>query len=604
MLGIAPLCAHRATSVRSVITAARPEFQYRARCGGSEGRLAHSSLPAASTREHKGCRLSACAASKPSVFSTSAPPRRRGANATRRRLSLYAEPGPLAAETLLPGHALSCDSLWRRLQILRTRSFATKRQRLDEYDCYEKTLDPRRVPASFGRIPIHLQSAGELRDSVKTAGCLRLSNPNFWLRCSSAVRDVAEGYRAREIVAILNAYAKAGYRDVSLFHHLARLLALQATDCRASDLAVALQAFARLNIPNKSFFDLLALQCISKADELGPRGIATVAAAYGGMQHPQHQLFSTLAQHVQARAEAFCSIDLSQLLWGCARVAFHNAPMLDCCADHLVQRLPTCTVLEALTAAEAFATLRFYRADFVAASSAFFRGKLPSIPVRSLPRLLRTFTTFDKLARPEDSRLDGQIVKEDAAPPLSANAALYRAALPALARHALCFSVSELSAVDWALRSVGLRHDLLTRVLQQLLQQQTAELSAPQCAEMLQQAAAQELDGTDQAAAAAVAALLEPPNTLLSELPPAAVIRTLDALERLQCHEELALCARLLFGEHAIDDTAAPSSSESVLKEPELLVAQRILLSVFPSEGKRRKGSCPVWRWLWGQAEQ
>lgn len=462
-----------------------------------------------------------------------------------------------------------CHS-WRCFQ--GSRGFATKRQRLDEYDSYEATVDPKRVPADFGRVPIHLQAAGELKETVTLAGRMRLANPNFWMRCSTAVKDLSGGFRAKELVSILNAYAKAGYRDAPLFHHLAQFIALQAHDCRASDLAVCLQAFARLGIRHESLFDILAWQCIRRIDELGPRGIATVAAAYGGVRHSHDGLFNNLAAHAEAQAETFCNIDLVQLLWGCARVGYRHSGLLERCADQLIHRVPTCTVLETLTAAEAFASLGFYRANLVSCLSEFFLCKIHSVPLRCLPTLLQTFTSFDKLLGPSGGPPGGPSA-------LTANAALYRAALPTVARQAHCFSLSELAAVDSALRSVGLTHDLLARALQQLLPQQAPHLSPQECVEMLHQTAARCADEKDHAVAAAVGALFSTSDKLWA-LPDVSVLRLLEALKELKCLQALVVCASLVFGEEQ------GVGKKRRLGGAELLVAQRVLLEAFPLGGK------------------
>ncbi|CDI85284.1 Chromosome III, complete sequence, related [Eimeria praecox] len=461
------------------------------------------------------------------------------------------------------------------------RGFATKRQRLDEYDSYEVTIDPQKVPHDFCRVPIHMQSAGELKDTVTVAGRMRLCNPNFWLRCSSAVRDLSECFRSREIVAILNAYAKAGYRDASLFGHLGQLLVLQAHDCRVSDLAVAVQAFARLNIPNSSFFDLLAVQCIRKINELGPRGVATVAAAYGGVKHPHLLLFGRLAQEVEAKAEAFCNIDLIQTLWGCSRVSYRHSKMLHRCADQIIHRLSTCTVTEALTAAEAFAALSFYRVDLVGSLSSFFKCRIRNLPVRSLPLLLQTFTTFDRLASPRADLPQGRLsaLQEGNSELLTNSVALYRAALPVIARAAICFSMTELSAVDSALRSVGLSHDLLTRALQQELQQRGPHLTPLECAQILRQVASRGGDGDDAAAAAAVRALLSSPSILVS-LPGMTFIQVLEDLKDLHCHGALAVIASYIYGDRCT------AHDKGLLGGAELLVVQRILLQCFSTAGK------------------
>ncbi|CDJ46908.1 hypothetical protein, conserved [Eimeria brunetti] len=458
------------------------------------------------------------------------------------------------------------------------REFATKRRRLDEYDSYEVTVDPKKVPCDFCRVPVHLQSAGELKDTIIVAGRMRLCNPNFWLRCTSAVKDVSVGFRPREIVAILNAYAKAGYRDASLFGRLGRLLALQAHDCRASDLAVALQAFARLKIPNNSFFDLLAVQCIRKIDELGPRGLATVAAAYGGVKHHHDPLFGRLAERVEAQAETFCSIDIIQALWGCARVSYRHSKMLHRCADQIIQRLATCTVTEALTAAEAFAALSFYRADLVVSLSSFFKCRVRSLPVRSLPLLLQTFTSFDRLASGQKDRRQGLLpsLQQGNADPLTSNAALYRAALPVIARAAICFSLTELSAVNSALRSVGLRHDLLTRVLQQELQRRGPHLTPLECIGVLQQVASRGGDGNDPAVVAAVRTLLASPEALQS-LPGTAMLQVLEDLKNLHCLGALAVAASFIYGDTCLDHAVG------LLGGAALLVVQRIVLQCFSS---------------------
>lgn len=461
------------------------------------------------------------------------------------------------------------------------RGFATKRLRLDEYDSYEMTIDPQKVPSGFCRVPIHMQSAGELKDTIILAGRIRLRNPNFWLRCSSAVRDMSEGFRAREIVAILNAYAKARYRDASLFSRLGKLLALQAHDCRASDLAVALQSFARLNISNSSLFDILAVQCIRKIDELGARGIATVAAAYGGVNHPHPLLFGELAQQVEAQAETFCSIDIIQTLWACARVSYRHSKMLHRCADQILHQLATCTVTEALTAAEAFADLSFFRADLVGSLSTFFKYRIRSVPVRSLPLLVRTFTSFDRLANPFADSAQGlpRKMQEGNAEPPTNNAALYRAALPAIARAAICFSLTELSAVDSALRSVGLSHDPLARALRQELKQRGPHLTPLKCAEILHQVASRGGDGSDAAAVVAVRTLLASPSALGS-LPGTTVVQVLKDLKDLHCLGALAIAASFIYGD------SSPSQEERLLGGAELLAVQRILLQCFSSAGK------------------
>ncbi|KAL8454298.1 hypothetical protein Emed_000407 [Eimeria media] len=455
------------------------------------------------------------------------------------------------------------------------RCFATKRQRLDEYDVYEATLDPRRVPADFGKIPIHLQSAGELKETIVTAGRLRLTNPNFWMRCSSAVRDLAGAFRMRELVAIVNAYAKAGFRDAALFDHLAQLLALQAHDGKASDLAVCVQAFARLGISHEPLFDLLALQCMRKVADLGPRGIATVAAAYGGVGLPSPRLFDKLSKQAQQQASTFCNLELTQLLWGCSRVGYRDAQLLDCWADQLMQRLPTCTELEVLTAAEAFATLGFHRADLVASLSAFFLRRIQGLPVRRLPMLLQTFVAFDRLSGSLDCSAGGQ-----RSVPLAVNAALYRAVLPAVARQAACFSVSELAAVDSALRSVGLTHEMLTGALQQVLHQRASQLSPEDCVGMLQEAAARGADSKDQAVIAATQILFGATRGL-SCLSASSLLQALEALKDLRHLPGLVVCASFIFN----GQRATGSSTE--LGGAELLVAQRVLLEAFPSKGRR-----------------
>ncbi|KAL8427664.1 hypothetical protein Efla_007083 [Eimeria flavescens] len=457
--------------------------------------------------------------------------------------------------------------------------FATKRHRLDEYDSYEATVNPQRVPPEFGRVPIHLQSAGELKETITVAGRLRLRNPNFWMRCSSAVRDLSASFRLRELVAIVNAYAKAGYRDAALFDHLAQLIALQAHDGRASDLAVCLQAFARLSISNEPLFDLLALQCMRKMEDLGPRGLATVAAAYGGVGIPHSRLFEMLAAQAEQQATAFCNLELTQLLWGCSRVGYKNFKLLNCWADQLMLRVSTCSELEVLTAAEAFAVLEFYRPDLVACLSAFFLRKIQGLPLRHLPMLLQSFIIFDNLAGDANGRAEGQAVL---AP--SPNAALYRAVLPAIARRASCFSLSELAAVDSALRSVGLTHDMLTGALHQLISQRASQLSPQDCVQMLHHAAARGNSSKDQAVAVALQLLLGPAD-FLGALPAASVLHVLESLRRLHDHQALAFCASLLFSQEQ-------RRGSTQLGGTELLVAQRIILQAFPSKGAFLSAHC------------
>lgn len=471
-------------------------------------------------------------------------------------------------------------------------NFSTKRVRLDEYDVYEATANPNVVPSDFVRVPIHLQSAGELVETIATAGRLRLGNANFWKRCSAAVRDLMSAFRVKELVTIVNAYAKARYCDVDLLDDVAKYVTLLAYDCRVSDIAVCLQAFARLSLLNKPLFELLGLQCLHRIEELGPRGVATIASSFGGVRLPHPRLFAAISNHVISQAESYSCLDLVQVLWAFSQVEYRNTEAMERIAAQLVLRIRTCSVLEALTAAQACSQLQYRHGELVDTLLAFFLQNIREVRLQYLPAVITVFSAFDRIG---DSCEHGRDVLHKTL----SGASLYLAAGQRVAQNASWFSVDELASAAGALRSIGLEHEHLTVALRQLVPLRVAQLTTEECVDILQSAASRGADNCDPVVFEALKRLFsdaENPEWVdplkLSDL---SVLRLLQCFYDLKRLDALAASFELAFPEVASrrkaglvegETPSLPSNGASRrLPFPEVLVAQRVMLQAFNSEG-------------------
>ncbi|KEP66868.1 UNVERIFIED_CONTAM: hypothetical protein HHA_271240 [Hammondia hammondi] len=282
------------------------------------------------------------------------------------------------------------------------RCFAKKRVRLSEYDEYEQSTHPSRVPITFVNVPIHHQSASELVDTVVVAGRLRLKNPNFWRRCTTAVTDLVCGFRVRELVAIVNAYAKARYRDEQLFSCLAKAIGRQVSQCRPSDIAVAAQAFARMNIRECDFMDVLGGEASRRLHEMGPRGIAMLAWSYGRLGIFHDALFGGIFRELLDNVDAFSSLDLTQVIWAFGELKVSDVAVLSRICDKLQSHLPHQTLSESLICTHALPRILFFDHDVLSELRSLYVQRLRELPLAELPLLLHTFARLDRQCAPHE----------------------------------------------------------------------------------------------------------------------------------------------------------------------------------------------------------
>nr|CEL67774.1 TPA: hypothetical protein BN1204_035620 [Neospora caninum Liverpool] len=282
------------------------------------------------------------------------------------------------------------------------RCFAKKRMRLSEYDEYENSTHPSRVPLTFVNVPIHHQSASELVDTVVVAGQLRLKNPNFWRRCTTAVTDLVCGFRVRELVAILNAYAKARYRDEHLFSCLAKAIARQASQCRPSDIAVAAQAFARMNIKECAFMDVVGGEASRRLHEMGPRGIAMLAWSYGRLGISHEALLAGIFHEILENVDAFASLDLTQVIWAFGELNIRDVAVLSRICDKLRSHLSQQTLSESLICTHALSKILFFDHEVLSELRSLYVQRLRELPLAELPLLLHTFVRLDRQCAPHE----------------------------------------------------------------------------------------------------------------------------------------------------------------------------------------------------------
>lgn len=373
------------------------------------------------------------------------------------------------------------------------RSFAKKRVKLSEYEEYEQTFNPSRIPKDFVRVPLHHQSAGELLESIVTAGQLRLQNPNFWRRCTTAVVDLANGFRVRELVSIINAYAKAKSKDEALFRCLAKHIACQAADCRASDLAVAVQAYARMAIRHEALFSVLALHIREKLPALSSRGVAMVMWSYGRLGMHHESLFETVMRQIVDTVETYSPLDVTQILSAMSSLMYRHASGLCSLCIQIRTQLKNFSVTELLVCTHALSQLRYCDEELAAALQTFYIQNLRALPLPELPPLLHAMTRLERCSDSSSSFLyrssvdgsAGEVARsakassaaktapasctDTAATVLPNFSTLYRLLTKAIVVHIRFYSLLEIERVRTALAEVDLTDDLLNAAASQVI---------------------------------------------------------------------------------------------------------------------------------------
>lgn len=466
---------------------------------------------------------------------------------------------------------------------LARRGFAKKRLRLTEYEEYEQKLDPRRVPRAFVRVPIHHQSASELVETITTAGQLRLANPNFWRRCTTAVSDLACGLRVKELVNIVNAYAKAEVRDEQLFTLLARAIAAHVSECRASDIAVAVQAFARVNIRHYPLLNATAGEAAKRVHEMGPRGIAAMMWSFARLEVRHEGLVGEVCRELMENIGEYSSIDLTQTLWALGELRVTDAAVLTRICDHIMSHLTVYSVSELLLCAHALSKLLSFDHDLVPAMRSMFVQQLREIPLPQLPRLLHTFAAFDRI---------GTHGRE---PPTSPG--LYRLIVTSILRNISFFRPKEIEQVRRSLATINLTDDLLDGVAYDVLPAKIRALPTEDLVSLLDfhsSAGSQEFSLLDDI----LVELYRPPETQQGNRNPGVTqeqsLRCLEALARMEYAQGvLYVLQSIIDDENRAGDLAhrglyrgEEGKGLIQMDSPCLLVVQRLLLRMAPTISK------------------
>ncbi|PHJ26059.1 hypothetical protein CSUI_000080 [Cystoisospora suis] len=464
--------------------------------------------------------------------------------------------------------------------LIAKRGFAKKRIRLNEYEEYDQKLDPRRVPLAFVRVPIHHQSAAELVETITTAGQLRLSNPNFWKRCTTAAGDLSCGFRVKELVNIVNAYAKANVRDEQLFNVLAPAIAAQITECRASDIAVAAQAFARVYIRHDALLNVIATEAANRIHEMGPRGVAVVMWSFARLEVRHESLVSKACRAVAENIGEYSSIDLTQTLWSLGELNVTDVAVLTRICDHIMSHLAGYSISELLLCTCALSKVLSFDHDIVPAMRSLFVQQLREIPLPQLPRLLQAFTALDRI--PTYGR------EPSAAP------GLYRLIVRSVLRNISFFRPEEIEQIRQSLAAINLTDGLLDGVAYDVLPAKIRALPAEDLVSLLDFhsfAGSQELPLLDDI----LLELYGPSETRQGkrdlDVTEEQSLRCLEALVRMHhVRGFLYVLQSLLDRESKAGDPSHPDLSLGkdgrgliLRNSPSLLVVQRLLLQMAPT---------------------
>ncbi|CEL98031.1 unnamed protein product [Vitrella brassicaformis CCMP3155] len=273
------------------------------------------------------------------------------------------------------------------------RSFAKKRERLSEYDKYEQTVNPQRIPyQTFVRTPIHHMEAGQLIDTIETAGQLTLSNRNFWKRCSTALMDLASSLKTKELARAVIGFSKGSHADPKLFNVLSKYIALKATELTHTDMAVIVAGYGRLGIRHEPLFDVLAQELLHRLPHMAAKGVASVAFHYAKVDIYRKHLFDAVAREVIDKSNTYPPQELCQVAWAFSRLNIVDEALVNVIAEEVKLGILHFSVPEVVAIAESLSRLGCHQRDLAMTLEEHLATRLLELPLDHIPSLLSSFS--------------------------------------------------------------------------------------------------------------------------------------------------------------------------------------------------------------------
>ena len=141
------------------------------------------------------------------------------------------------------------------------------------------------------------------------------------------------GYSAKEVAAILNAYTRLSSRPLDLFDLATEfLLRLPATEfVSEKDLGVLCNAFARMSISNSDLFENVSGRIEAQLGNLGPQSCGNICHAYGKLGLVERKdLISKVGKHAVSNfGKRLSPQELSNILYSVANLGITDADVVE-----------------------------------------------------------------------------------------------------------------------------------------------------------------------------------------------------------------------------------------------------------------------------------
>ncbi|CAJ1370853.1 unnamed protein product, partial [Effrenium voratum] len=287
---------------------------------------------------------------------------------------------------------------WR---VLGARHFAKRRQRLDEYEHYDRPLSSKawkrlKSEGSFFEYSFQDMTAGEVSETLFLASKMSLENPDFWSRGSLALQDLASAMTPRQLTAACWAFGAVRWHDPA-FSQLSSCLVQHAATMQATHLATVAQAFARMKLRSGPVLQALssAAEEATASGKLNGKGLAMIAGAFAELEFRCPRFLRTLdawavdgvlGMRLDVCLDLFSSLALLTEYQSPGRAAAKEL------AETLALKVRELEASQLHTATLAMGKLRIDQPEVIRAFQKEILAELNSLHANSLPPVLESFS--------------------------------------------------------------------------------------------------------------------------------------------------------------------------------------------------------------------
>ena len=306
------------------------------------------------------------------------------------------------------------------------RHFAKRRERLDEYEHYERPLSAKawkrlREEESFLEYRFEDMTPGEVSQNVFIASKMDVENETFWKRASLAMGDVASAMTARQLTQACWAFGASSWHDEALVKALSNPVVKIAPRMKASHIATAAQAFARMKVRHVPVLQALSesAQVALNTGRLNGKGLSMIMKAFAELEFFCPRLMALMetwssagvsGSRLDVCLDLFHSLSLFEALspspWPSPvpRVAVRNPVAVKELAESLALRVKDLEAPQLHTAVLAMGKLRVDDPNVIRAFQKEVLADLSSLNTTSLPPVLESFALCFQSLDGKDSK--------------------------------------------------------------------------------------------------------------------------------------------------------------------------------------------------------